>query len=84
MPLLKRTRIATLRERRLGVREIALRLERSPSTVNREMRRNSLPHDNGIYDADLAHHRSLERNGRPRRVKLAADPELKAEVQAKL
>ncbi|MER6695249.1 IS30 family transposase [Streptomyces minutiscleroticus] len=35
-------------------------------------------------DADLAHHRSLERNGRPRRVKLAADPELRAEVQAKL
>jgi IS30 family transposase len=84
LSLLERKRIATLRERGLGVREIASRLGRSPSTVSRELRRNSLPHDNGIYDADLAHHRSLERNGRPRRVKLAADSGLKAEVQAKL
>ncbi|MFD3536989.1 transposase [Streptomyces sp. NPDC058664] len=84
LSLLERKRIATLRERGLGVREIALRLERSPSTVSRELRRNSLPHDSDIYDADLAHHRFLERNGRPRRVKLAADPELKVEVQPKL
>lgn len=84
LSLLERKQIATLRERGLGVREIAERLGRSASTVSRELRRNSLPHDNGVYDADLAHHRSLERNGRPRRVKLAADPELKAEVQAKL
>ncbi|WP_392757295.1 IS30 family transposase [Streptomyces sp. LN590] len=84
LSLLERKQIATLRERGLGVREIAERLGRSPSTVSRELRRNSLPHDNGIYDADLAHHRSRERSGRPRRVKLAADPELKAEVQAKL
>lgn len=84
LSLLERNRIATLRERGLGVREIPDRLGRAPSTVSRELRRNSLPHDNGVYDADLAHHRSLERSGRPRRVKLAADPELKAEVQAKL
>ncbi|MFJ1954648.1 IS30 family transposase [Streptomyces microflavus] len=84
LSLLDRKRIATLREQGLGVRGIAERLGRAPSTVSRELRRNSLPHDNGIYDADLAHHRSLERNGRPRRVKLAADHELKAEVQAKL
>jgi IS30 family transposase len=44
----------------------------------RDVRR---PHDYGIYDADLAHHRCRERAGRP---KLASDPELKAEVQSKL
>jgi IS30 family transposase len=84
LSLLEPKRIATLRERGLSDREIAVRLGRSPSTVSRELRRNTLQHDNGIYDADLARHQFLERNGRPRRVRLAADPELKAEVQAKL
>src|SRR5918911_1239842 len=40
LSLLERQRIATLRERRLGVREIARRIGRSPSTVSRELRRN--------------------------------------------
>ncbi|MDQ0938446.1 IS30 family transposase [Streptomyces sp. V1I1] len=84
LSLLERRRIASLRERGLTVREIASRLGRAPSTVSRELRRNSLPHDYGIYDADLAHHRCRERAGRPRRAKLAADPELRVEVQAKL
>ncbi|MEU1600090.1 IS30 family transposase [Streptomyces sp. NPDC005708] len=66
------------------IREIAGLLGRAPSTVSRELRRNSRPHDYGIYDADLAHHRCRERAGRPRRAKLATDPELKAEVQSKL
>ncbi|MFB7577225.1 IS30 family transposase [Streptomyces sp. NPDC056165] len=71
-------------ERGLTIREIAARLGRAPSTVSRELRRNSRPHDNGVYDADLAHHRCRERAGRPRRAKLTVDPELRAEVQAKL
>ncbi|WP_446696866.1 helix-turn-helix domain-containing protein [Streptomyces himalayensis] len=45
------------------MREIAARLGRAPSTVSRELRRNSRPHDNGVYDADLAHHRCRERAG---------------------
>ncbi|WP_420716600.1 IS30 family transposase [Streptomyces sp. H27-H1] len=84
LSLMERKRIATLRERGLGVREIAERLGRAPSTVSRELRRNSRRHDNGIYDADLAQQRSRERFRRPRQVKLAADPVLKAEVQDKL
>ncbi|WP_190190330.1 hypothetical protein [Streptomyces minutiscleroticus] len=74
----------TLRERDLDVRVTAARLGRSPPTVSRGLRRNSLPHDNGVYDTDLPHHRLLERNGRPRRVELSADPEPGAEVQAEL
>ncbi|MGW4824214.1 transposase [Streptomyces sp. NPDC004227] len=84
LSLLERRRIASLRERGLTIREIAARLGRAPSTVSRELRRNSRPHDNGVYDADLAHHRCRERAGRPRRAELAVDPELRAEVQAKL
>jgi hypothetical protein len=54
LSLLERQRIATLRERGLGVRQIADRLGRAPSTVSRELRRNTLAHDRGVYDADLA------------------------------
>jgi transposase len=45
---LERQRIATLRGRGLGVREIARRLGRAPSTVSRELRRNVRPHDAGV------------------------------------
>jgi hypothetical protein len=44
----------TLRERGHGVREIARRLGRSPSTISRELRRNLRPHDRGLYDGDLS------------------------------
>ncbi|WP_327686527.1 IS30 family transposase [Streptomyces sp. NBC_00467] len=73
-----------MRGRGLGIREIAGLLGRVPSTVSRELRRNSRPHDYGRYDPDLAHHRGRERAGRPRRSKLSTDPDLKAEVQDKL
>ncbi|MEY9997183.1 DNA-binding transcriptional MerR regulator [Streptomyces sp. V4I8] len=74
LSLLERKRIATLRERGLGIREIAERLERSPSTVSRELRRNMLEHDKGVYDADLAHHRSRQRAERLRRPKSGSTP----------
>jgi transposase-like protein len=60
LPLHERQRIATLRDRGLGVREIARRLGRSPSTISRELRRHLRPHDRGIYDGDLAHARARE------------------------
>jgi transposase, IS30 family len=44
---LERQRIATLKERGLAVREIARRLDRSPSTISRELKRNTLLHDRG-------------------------------------
>src|SRR5688572_19117078 len=40
LSLLERQRIATLRGQGLGVREIARRLDRSPATISRELRRN--------------------------------------------
>jgi IS30 family transposase len=84
LSLLERQRIATLRGRNLGVREIARRLGRSPSTVSRELHRNVRPHDRGIYDGDLAHARARDRARRPRRPLLAQEPELRRIVQEKL
>jgi transposase len=81
---LERQRIATLRVQGLGVREIARRIDRSPSTVSRELRRNLLAHDNGHYDADLAHARAQQRAGRRRPPRMAGDHELRRIVQAKL
>ena len=81
---LERQRIATLRGRGLGVREIARRLGRSPSTVSRELRRNVRPHDAGVYDGDLAHARARERGRRKRAGRLATDEQLRQAVQDKL
>ena len=39
-------------------REVARRLGRAPSTISRELRRNTLRHDVGGYDGDLAHARA--------------------------
>jgi IS30 family transposase len=84
LSLLERQRIATLHRDGLGIRAIADRIGRAPSTVSRELRRNMRPHDRGRYDGDLAHARARERARRPRRSRLLADAGLRAEVQAKL
>src|SRR5947208_16521892 len=60
LSLLERQRIATLRRDGLGVRAIARELGRAPSTVSRELERNTAPHDRS-YDGDLAHARARER-----------------------
>jgi IS30 family transposase len=80
----ERHRIASLRAQGLGVRSIARRLERSPSTVSRELRRNVRPHDNGVYDGDLAEARARERSERHRPRRLSLDAELRAVIQEKL
>jgi transposase, IS30 family len=84
LSLLERQRIATLRERGLGVREIARRLGRAASTVSRELRRHLKPHDKGMYDADLAHARARDNARRQRAGTLVVDPELRDVVKAKL
>ena len=84
LSLVERKRIATLRERGHGVREIARRVKRAPSTISRELRRNLAVHDDGVYDADLAHSRARARRLRPRRGRLVDDAELRAVVQERL
>jgi len=84
LSLLERQRIATLRRQRVSMREIARRLGRSPSTISRELRRNTAAHDVGGYDGDLAHSRARERLERPRGGRLAAEPSLRSAVQSKM
>lgn len=84
LSLLERERIGVLRAEGLGVRAIAARLNRAPSTISRELRRNVLESDRGRYDPGLAHSRAREQARRHRRPILALDPELRAVVQARL
>jgi IS30 family transposase len=84
LSLLERQRIATLHRQRLPMREIARRLGRAPSTISRELRRNSARHDVGGYDGDLAHSRARERVERPRGGRLKSEPGLREAIQAKL
>ena len=64
------------------VRAIAERLERSPSTISREIRRNS--DEQGRYLPFGAHRQALGRRTRTRPGKLATNVELRATVQARL
>ncbi len=66
----EREDIALRRARGEGVREIADCLGRSPSTISRELRRNS---DRTGYRASDAHARAYQRASRPKPVKVAAD-----------
>jgi transposase, IS30 family len=84
LSLLDRQRIASLRARGLGVRQIAVLVGRSASTVSRELRRGTAEHDRGGYDGDLAHARAQQRRARIRPGRLATDTELCDLVQDKL
>jgi IS30 family transposase len=84
LSLLERERIAVLREQRCGVRDIASRLGRAPSTISREVRRNMVDGDQGVYRPGLAHSRARDRARRTRQGVFARLPALRAVVQAKL
>lgn len=84
LSMTERQRIDSMHRHGVGMREIARRLDRSPSTVSRELRRNTAGHDLGGYDAVLAHSRARARGARPGRTRLAKDSGLRAVVQGKL
>jgi transposase, IS30 family len=79
----ERVRIADLRKAGAGVRAIADRLGRSPSTISRELRRNRDP-GSGQYRPFTAHKLAVRRRARPRPGKIAADPVLRQFVQERL
>src|SRR6266702_1143035 len=66
-----------------GVRAIAERTGRSPSTISRELRRNRDP-DSGQYRPFTAHKLAVQRRARPRPGKIAADPVLRQFVADRL
>lgn len=85
LSLFERERIQTLTDQGAGVRDIARRLGRSPSTISRELQRavSSTP-GAPAYDAGSAHQHAAQQARRQRRSKLASDVWLHDFVQAKL
>jgi len=81
----EREDIAVWRAQGAGVREIARRLGRSPSTISRELRRNASTRAYRLdYKASVAQWHAGRRARRPRTAKLAADDRLRQYVQDRL
>src|SRR5215217_3576408 len=81
----EREEIAILRAQGAGVREIARRLGRSPSTISREIRRNAATRSGGFeYRATTAQWHADLRARRPKPAKLAVNSELRRYVQDRL
>lgn len=81
----EREEIALLVAEKHGVRDIARRLGRDPSTISRELRRNAATRsDQRGYRAGVAQWKAQRAAKRPKVSKLAANPRLRAYVQDKL
>jgi Helix-turn-helix domain len=81
----EREEMAILRGQRAGVREIALRVGRSPSTISRELRRNASTRSHAVaYRATTAQWHADRRASRPKVAKLAANDALREYVQEPL
>ncbi|MBZ9643427.1 IS30 family transposase [Streptomyces sp. PSKA30] len=81
----EREEIALWRAQDVGVREIARRLGRSPSTISREVRRNASTRTYRLeYRASVAQWHAERRARRPKTAKLAANDRLREYVQDRL
>jgi IS30 family transposase len=81
----EREEVAILHAQQRGVREIARRLGRSPSTISRELRRNASTRGYQVsYRATTAQWHAERRASRPKVAKLAANPALRDYVQDRL
>jgi IS30 family transposase len=81
----EREEIALLRAQQCGVREIARRLWRSPSTISRELRRNAATHGGTLkYRATVAQWKAERAAQRPKVTRLAQNKRLQAYVQERL
>lgn len=78
-----RIAIADWRRQGWGVRRIAAALQRSPSSISRELSRNGHPRS-GDYRPHAAHARAMERLPRPKRGKIAQNPVLRTYIQERL
>ncbi len=85
LSLAEREEIAILRAQQLGVREIARRVGRSPSTISRELRRNASTRSHSVaYRATTAQWHAERRASRPKVARLAANKALRDYVQDRL
>ena len=81
----EREEIAVLRAQNVGVRAIARRLGRCPSTISRELRRNAATRGGFLdYRASTAQWHADRRARRPKTAKLAANDALRQYVQDRL
>jgi hypothetical protein len=81
----EREEIGILRARGCGVREVARRMGRSPSTISRELRRNAATRGGRLeYRATTAQWHADRRARRPKIAKLAANQALREYVQDRL
>jgi IS30 family transposase len=81
----EREDIAIFRAQDLGVREIARRLGRSPSTISREVRRNASTRTFRLeYKASIAQWHAERRARRPKVAKLVTNDRLREYVQDRL
>lgn len=81
----EREEIAILHSQRFGVRDIAQRISRSPSTISRELRRNAATRSGGFeYRASTAQWHADRKSKRPKVAKLAANDDLREYVQHRL
>ncbi len=81
----EREEISILNAQDVGVREMARRLGRSPSTISRELRRNASTRSNELtYRASTAQWHAERRASRPKVSKLAANDRLREYVQDRL
>src|SRR5664279_3126231 len=85
MSFAEREQIAILHGQHAGVREIARRLGRSPSTISRELRRNAATRGGSLdYRASTAQWHADRRARRPKTSKLAGNDKLRVYVQDRL
>jgi IS30 family transposase len=81
----EREEIALWRAQGHGVREVARRLGRAPSTISRELRRNAATRSGGLeYRATTAQWHAERAARRPKPAKLVTRPALRAYVQDRL
>ena len=81
----EREDVALFRAQGFGVRQIARRLHRSPSTISRELRRNASTRTFRLeYRASLAQWHAERRARRPKAAKLATNDRLREYVQDRL
>jgi len=81
----EREEIALLRASGAGIREIARKLERAPSTISRELRRNAATRGGKLeYRPSVAHWKAEFFAHRPKPAKLAENDRLRDYVQERL
>ncbi|MFI5436546.1 transposase [Rhodococcus baikonurensis] len=82
LSLLEREQLQDLRRAGLSIRAIASEMRRAPSTISRELKRNTVSVRG--YMPHTAHRLSVKHRARPRQAKLVTNAELRSYVQGKL